>query len=53
MEHRSLLAALRAKDAPDLVAITQPGIELKLQAAASAFEGVYEDAFPLLYSHPA
>jgi hypothetical protein len=35
------------------MAITQPGVELKLQAAASAFEGVNEDAFPLLNSHPA
>ncbi|HLF77800.1 MAG TPA: hypothetical protein VJB57_09960 [Dehalococcoidia bacterium] len=51
VQHRGLLAALRAKDAPDAMAIAPPRVELKLKQALSAFEGMDKDAFSLLLSN--
>jgi hypothetical protein len=43
-----MLAAFWAEDCTNAVAVAPPGIELELQAALPALEGVNEDAFAVL-----
>jgi hypothetical protein len=48
MEHWRLLAALGAEDSADAMAVTPPGIQLELEATATAFEGVDKDTLAVL-----